>query len=79
MRAVFTVCGNESLQGLQQFEKLATPLNCLPCFLPQCLKWTALQCLSQYQLVVLRKKKGRSEEKKVIMANYKGQKQNTLR
>ena len=36
----------------------------LPCFLPQCLKWTALQCLSQYRVVVLKKKKGRSERKK---------------
>ena len=29
----------------------------LPCFLPQYLKLSALQYLSQYQLVVLKKKK----------------------
>ena len=43
----------------------------LPCFLPQCLKWTALQCLSQYQVVVLKKKKVGLREKKVILAKGK--------
>ena len=52
-----------------QATKLKT---CLPCFLPQCLKWTALQCLSQYPVVVLKKKKKVGlREKKVILAKGK--------
>ena len=51
-----------------QATKLKTSL---PCFLPQCLKWTALQCLSQYQVVVLKKKKVGLREKKVILAKGK--------